>query len=256
MVWRSFAAAAAQKRGSSNRLRWDRDFESFGKNKRVGPNAIDPLAGEGIYWGDRGPEQKYARLKKVRFQDIKPSPSRIFVANIAWSVSDEMLKQHMESCIGNNGRVKEVIIQYTEQGKHLGFGLVEFETPAQADQAVQSVHQTVLHQRALSVRKDQHQGIHTFRGEMVRVEHIPIDIAWEAFKAHMNQYSGNGMQSCQYFNTYRGDEKYGNLFFRTEQDAKQAALLLNGTLLRGKKITATYVSRDRREEVLQRGYEV
>jgi hypothetical protein len=235
------------------KLRWDRDFETFGKNKRVGPNAIDPLAGEGVYWGDRGPEQIDPRPKRVRFHDFKPSPARLFVANIAWSVSNEMLKEHMESC---GGQVQNVIIQYSEQGKHLGFGLVEYATPAQADQAVQRLHQTVLHQRALVVRKDQHQGVHTFRGEMVRVEHIPVDIPWEAYKAHMTQYGGHALQSCQYFNTYRGDEKYGNLFFKTEQDAKQAAVLLNGTLLRGKKITASYVSRERREEVLQRGYQV
>ncbi|PSC76783.1 RNA-binding domain-containing [Micractinium conductrix] len=77
---------------------------------------------------------------------------RIFVGNLAWSVSWQDLKDHFSSA----GRVvySDVLREAGPGSRSKGCGIVEFETADEAAAAIQSLHDTDLNGRKIWIRED------------------------------------------------------------------------------------------------------
>lgn len=73
---------------------------------------------------------------------------KIFVGNLSWKVTEEILKPLFEA-FGNVVSVKIVVDQYT--GKSKGFGFVEMETPEAASKAISELNDKPLLERNLRV---------------------------------------------------------------------------------------------------------
>ena len=73
---------------------------------------------------------------------------KIFVGNLSWKVTEEILKPVFEA-YGEVVSVKIVVDRYT--GKSKGFGFVEMGTPEAAEKAITGLNDTPLLERNLRV---------------------------------------------------------------------------------------------------------
>lgn len=76
---------------------------------------------------------------------------RVYVGNLAWKVQWQNLKDHMRSLGGNVIRA-DVFVD--GQGRSRGCGIVEYETPEQAQEAIAKLTDTELFDRKIFVRED------------------------------------------------------------------------------------------------------
>ncbi|KAG8244340.1 hypothetical protein J6590_026180 [Homalodisca vitripennis] len=74
----------------------------------------------------------------------------VFVANLDYKVDDKKLRDVFKLA----GRVHNAEISVDKEGKSRGFGVVEFEHPVEAGQAISRLHNQMLYDRRLSVRMD------------------------------------------------------------------------------------------------------
>ncbi|XP_042204170.1 heterogeneous nuclear ribonucleoprotein M-like isoform X2 [Homarus americanus] len=79
-----------------------------------------------------------------------PLVSKVFVANLDYKVDDKMLKDVFKIA----GKVNNVEISKDQDGKSRGFGVVEFEHPVEAVQAISMFHNQTYYDRKMSVRMD------------------------------------------------------------------------------------------------------
>lgn len=76
------------------------------------------------------------------------SKKKIFVGNLSWKVTEEILKPLFEA-YGPVVSIKIIVDQYT--GKSKGFGFVEMETDEGADRAIDELNDKPLLERNLRV---------------------------------------------------------------------------------------------------------
>lgn len=76
------------------------------------------------------------------------SKKKIFVGNLSWKVTEEILKPLFEA-YGAVVSIKIIVDQYT--GKSKGFGFVEMETDEGADRAIEELNDKPLLDRNLRV---------------------------------------------------------------------------------------------------------
>lgn len=79
-----------------------------------------------------------------------PLNNRVFVANLDYKVTERKLKDIFVLA----GKVVRVKLYCDSDGKSKGFGIVEFEHPVEAVQAISMFNNQVLYERILSVRLD------------------------------------------------------------------------------------------------------
>lgn len=83
-------------------------------------------------------------------EDVMRVGRRCFVSNLAWRTSWQDLKDAFRDC----GTVVYANIIRDEGGRSKGWGIVEFETPEEAVQAINSLNGTELGGRTILVRED------------------------------------------------------------------------------------------------------
>lgn len=79
-----------------------------------------------------------------------PLVSRVFVANLDYKVDEKKLKEVFKLA----GKVVNCELNLDKEGKSRGFGVVEYEHPVEAVQAISMLHNQILYDRRLSVRMD------------------------------------------------------------------------------------------------------
>lgn len=79
-----------------------------------------------------------------------PLNNRVFVANLDYKVKE----RHMEDIFRLAGKITKTKLYMDNDGKSKGFGVVEFEHPVEAVQAISMFNNQKLHDRILSVRLD------------------------------------------------------------------------------------------------------
>jgi len=76
---------------------------------------------------------------------------RVFVSNLAWTTSWQNLKDHFRSA----GTVVYADVMMEPSGRSKGFGIVEFETAAEAQLAIETLSESNLDGRPLLCREDE-----------------------------------------------------------------------------------------------------
>ena len=79
-----------------------------------------------------------------------PNPCKIFVGNLTWDTDEAMLTGHMSSA----GQIMEATIMKQRNGRSVGAGLVTFSSPAEASNAIATLHGTELDGREINCRPD------------------------------------------------------------------------------------------------------
>jgi len=81
--------------------------------------------------------------------DVETPSNRLFVGNLSWDTSRDTLGDHFESC---EGFVSARVAWDMDRQRSRGFGFVEFQTPEQAEAALQNMSETELDGRNVLVR--------------------------------------------------------------------------------------------------------
>ncbi|XP_049836241.1 myelin expression factor 2 isoform X4 [Schistocerca gregaria] len=79
-----------------------------------------------------------------------PLNTRVFVANLDYKVDEKKLKEVFKLA----GKVVSAEISTDKEGKSRGFGVVEYEHPVEAVQAISMLHNQMLYDRKITVRMD------------------------------------------------------------------------------------------------------
>ena len=127
--------------------------------------------------------------------------TKVYVGNMSWETSWQDLKDHFR----NAGEVLHADVMIGADGRSKGCGLVTFANAHDAARAIQTLHDSVLHSRAIFVREDREPspsigsplgslGKGSVRGAQLQpaagngcqvfVGNLPWDVAWQALKDH------------------------------------------------------------------------
>ena len=101
------------------------------------------------------------RLERRRSPRRGPPPNinreaRVYVWNLPWSVRWQDLKDHFSS-VGQVNYTKVMEDRYT--GRSKGCGIVEFATREDAQKAIETMNDTTMGDRRISVREDREPGL-------------------------------------------------------------------------------------------------
>ncbi len=79
---------------------------------------------------------------------------KVYVGNLSWDCKWQDLKDHMRS----TGEVLHADVLHGPDGRSKGCGLVEYQTPEEAQRAIQELNDTELMGRMIFVREDREGG--------------------------------------------------------------------------------------------------
>ncbi|XP_014253942.1 myelin expression factor 2 isoform X2 [Cimex lectularius] len=125
-----------------------RDMErGGGGNWNDIPSLVNGPPGSNSKWGNTyGLSSQFLESLNIN----GPLVPRCFVANLDYKVDDKKLKEVFRLA----GRVISAEISLDKEGKSRGFGVVEYEHPVEAVQAISMLNNQMLYERRLSVRMD------------------------------------------------------------------------------------------------------
>ena len=172
---------------------------------------------------------------------------RVYVGNLAWSVTWRELKEHMKS---QGGVVTRADVLQSHDGRSKGCGIVEFATPEDAANAVENLNNTELMGRQIFVREDRETAGGGSRevedaeqSKRVYVGNLSWDVAWQDLKDHMRTVGD--VQYAEVMTDHDGRSKgCGIVEFTTAEGAKEAIEKLTDTELKGRMI---FVREDREQ---------
>lgn len=164
---------------------------------------------------------------------------RVYVGNLAWEVSWQDLKDHMR----NEGfDVTRVDVMMESDGRSKGCGVVEFSTPEDAQNAIETMNDTELSGRQIFVREDRETkrrgggtGTVPGRGTKVFVGGLPMDVTWQDLKDHMRQ-AGNVMHVDIPENEDGEIKGFAIVEFDNDRSASRAIREMNDTFIKSQQI--------------------
>lgn len=170
---------------------------------------------------------------------------RVYVGNLSWDTRWQGLKDHMRGA----GDVAHAEVFTEASGRSAGCGIVEFETPEGAENAINTLNDSVLDGRSIFVRADREEGKPrggrfgdgegggfrrgSDRGRKIVVWNLPYHIRWQDLKDLFRDY-GNVIRA-DVPQTHDGKSKgMGTVLFETEADAERAIQEMTGKEVDGR----------------------
>lgn len=190
-------------------------------------------------------------------QHVAQVGRKVFVSNLNYETTWQQLKDHFKTV----GPVTYCTILKDKEGKSKGLGIVEFEAPGDALRAISRLSNSVLHDRQITVREDQHDQ------ELQHDHHGPPSIGYRAkydvdytelakkkrtcqVVVHGLPYSYEDLQlrdmfraigyvvKCQVIKDQNGRSRgWGTVLFDNEECASRAIAQFNGVQLHGRVIS-------------------
>lgn len=171
---------------------------------------------------EEAPKAKKERPKKER-PKVVCETTRVFVGNLAWSVTWKELKDHMKSA----GEILFCDVLTGTRDRSMGCGLVEYKTIKQAQKAVDTLTDTSINDRKIYVREDRETSYCVF------INRIPSKMTWQDLKDMCAKY-GKVLRSD------RNSKGYGTVRFEKEEDAKKCIQGMNGQEYEGRELEAMW----------------
>ncbi|KZT08407.1 polyadenylate binding protein [Laetiporus sulphureus 93-53] len=210
-----------------------------------------------VYVGHYKPRKE----RKFKLEEMKARFTNIYVKNI----DTEMTEEKFFDLFKQFGNITSAVIQHDDEGNSRGFGFVNFETHEEAQQAVETLHDTVFNGKKLFVaraqKKDEretelhksrkqakmekarkYQGVDLFTN--IYVKNIDAETTEEEFLDLFKQFGDITSAVIQ-----RDDEGnsrgFGFVNFKTHKQAQQTVDNLHDTVFNGKKL---FVARAQKKE--------
>lgn len=169
---------------------------------------------------------------------------RVYVGNLSWDTRWQGLKDHMREA----GNVAHAEVFTESSGRSAGCGIVEFETPEAAENAINTLNDTMLDGRSIFVRADREEGKprrafgdgegfsrrrESDRGRKIVVWNLPYHIRWQDLKDLFREYGS--VIRADVPQTHDGKSKgMGTVLFETEIEAERAIQEMTGKEVDGR----------------------
>lgn len=222
--------------------------------------AIDDLNGSTI-----GDKQLYV-TKFVRKSDrVLPNPdvkyTNLYVKNLDLNVRDELLKEKFSEF----GKIVGFAISRDENGISRGFGFVNFESPDDARQALESMNGTQFGSKVLYVARAQKKAereqilrrqfeekrkeqMLKFKGSNVYVKNIDDDVTDEELIEHFSQCGT--ITSAKIMRDEKGISKgFGFVCFSTPEEGNKAVITFHGYMFHRKPLYVAIAQRKEERQV-------
>ena len=216
------------------------DTELNGRQIFVREDREDKNSGGGFAPNARGGGQGH------RFTSGAQSQSRrVYVGNLSWDVRWQDLKDHMRQA----GEVLHAEVICESNGRSKGCGIVEFSTPAEAQEATSTLTDTELKGRMIFVREDRETSSGSaggFQGQRsdncsVYVWNLSYETSWQDLKDHMRK-AGNVDQATVLTDNQGTSIGCAVVVYQRPQEAARPIRELQNSELNGRNI---YVREDR-----------
>eukprot|EP01104_Vermistella_antarctica_P000421 TRINITY_DN1055_c0_g1_i2.p1 TRINITY_DN1055_c0_g1~~TRINITY_DN1055_c0_g1_i2.p1 ORF type:complete len:292 (+),score=79.09 TRINITY_DN1055_c0_g1_i2:580-1455(+) len=166
--------------------------------------------------------------------------NRVYVGNISWQTSWQDLKDHMRQA----GEVTYADIFQDESGRSKGCGVVEFTSPAEANNAVATLNDTVIGntERLVFVRLDREEKSYgkfgrsmpgENLGRQVFIGNLSYQTTWQGLKDHFRA-AGNVIRADVMTGPDQRSKGVGTVLFSQNFEAQNAAQSFNDTELDGR----------------------
>eukprot|EP01138_Halocafeteria_seosinensis_P004221 gb/GECG01004316.1/.p1 GENE.gb/GECG01004316.1/~~gb/GECG01004316.1/.p1 ORF type:complete len:364 (+),score=33.91 gb/GECG01004316.1/:1-1092(+) len=173
---------------------------------------------------------------------------RVYVSNLPFSVSWQDLKDHMRRA----GSVAHAKILTDKEGRSKGCGIVEYESPQDAENAIALLHDSFLKGRPMVVREDRDAYEADTMGEVppaaenggaaglagnprVYVSNLSYSVKWQDLKDHMR--AAGDVKHAKILEGPDGRSKgCGIVEYSSPLDAANAMRSLNDSVLQGRPI--------------------
>eukprot|EP00045_Choanoeca_perplexa_P004529 m.38924 g.38924 ORF g.38924 m.38924 type:complete len:384 (+) comp12622_c0_seq1:40-1191(+) len=109
--------------------------------------------------------------------------STVYVGNLPWSVDEAMLNAHMSAA----GTVVHAEVLRAGDGRSKGCGVVRFSAPAEAAQAIATLHDSEIEGRPLVVREDREEQKFKNAGS-VMISNVADGTYWQDLKDHLKPF--------------------------------------------------------------------
>lgn len=222
------------------------DTELNGRQIFVREDREDKNSGGTFAANNRGGGVGGSQGQGHRFTAGAQSQSRrVYVGNLSWDVRWQDLKDHMRQA----GEVLHAEVICESNGRSKGCGIVEFATPAEAQEATSTLTDTELKGRMIFVREDRETSSGAsggFQGQRsdncsVYVWNMGYETSWQDLKDHMRK-AGNVDQATVLNDSQGGSIGCAVVVYQRPQEAARAIRELQNSDLNGRNI---YVREDR-----------
>eukprot|EP00541_Cyclophora_tenuis_P014156 CAMPEP_0116560166 /NCGR_PEP_ID=MMETSP0397-20121206/10825_1 /TAXON_ID=216820 /ORGANISM="Cyclophora tenuis, Strain ECT3854" /LENGTH=365 /DNA_ID=CAMNT_0004086065 /DNA_START=187 /DNA_END=1284 /DNA_ORIENTATION=- len=197
--------------------------------------------------------------------DDQAQSRRVYVGNLSWDVAWQDLKDHMRDA----GEVVHAEVITEANGRSKGCGIVEYATPAEAQEAIKTLNDTELKGRMVFVREDRETNSGTYHGApggaggggvaggggggpsgrgggpgggtSVYVWNLAYDTSWQDLKDHCRA-AGNVDQATILTNPEGRSLGCGVVVYQNPKEASRAIRELQNSDLNGRPM---YLRKDR-----------
>lgn len=177
---------------------------------------------------------------------VTPVGKRVYVGNLSWDTRWQGLKDHMRDA----GDVVHAEVFTEASGRSAGCGIVEFETSEAAENAINTLNDSMLDGRSIFVRADREEGKprsgrfdgeggysarrrESDRGRKIVVWNLPYHIRWQDLKDLFRDYGS--VIRADVPQTHDGKSKgMGTVLFETEMEAERAIQEMTGKEVDGR----------------------
>ncbi|CBN75775.1 conserved unknown protein [Ectocarpus siliculosus] len=180
--------------------------------------------------------------------------TRVYVGNLSWETEWQDLKDHMRTA----GEVVRADVMRDASGRSKGCGIVEYRTPAEAQEAINTLLDTELKGRLIFVREDREAAAVVGGGggppmgggprgsgnqnARVYVGNLAWDVAWQDLKDHMRGLGGEVIRADVMTDQGGRSRGCGIVEYAEPEQATQAIEQLNNSELKNRMI---FVREDR-----------
>ncbi|KAI8989389.1 hypothetical protein BDB01DRAFT_848563 [Pilobolus umbonatus] len=182
--------------------------------------------------------------------------TNLYVKNINTAVTEDVLRD----TFSQYGHVSSLLIQKDEYGTSKGFGFVNFESPDDAETALQSLHDMDYYGKKLFVSKaqkkseredelrrqhEQVKSVNKYQRVNLYVKNLGDEVTDEQLKGMFSPYGTITSAKVMKDDTTGQSKGFGFVCFTSSEDASLAVQEMNGRLLSNKNI---YVALAQRKE--------
>jgi polyadenylate-binding protein len=197
--------------------------------------------------------------KRERIQsNISKKFTNIFVKNLPESLDDEKFKE----IFGKYGKIQSAVIMKDEQKKSKGFGFINYETPEEAQSAVENLNNTEIEGKTIYVGRAQKkyeremelkqqfeqlkkEKMAKYQGVNLYIKNLEDDITDDTLRSLFSPF-GN-ITSAKIMTDSKGNSKgFGFVCFTSPEEATKAATEMNGKMIGRKPL---YVALAQKKEI-------
>lgn len=209
------------------------------------------LAGKKVFVGPFVP-------RKERISQTNKKFTNIYVNNVDPNLSDDEFK----SLFTPFGTIKSAVVMKDESGKSKGFGFVNYDTPEEAEKAVQGLNGTLVSGKPLYVgraqKKNERESELRQKFEQLKMEHMQKYQGVNLYIKNLDDETDDDklraifslfgpITSCKVMKDSKGVSKgFGFVCFSTPEEATRAVTEMNGKIIGSKPL---YVALAQRKEV-------